>query len=37
MASPVMECNKPGNYRLMVDVVSDSGIQSYEHFFKVVE
>jgi len=36
-ASPVMECSKPGNYRLMVDVVSDSGIQSYEHFFKVVE
>ena len=37
MASPVMECSKPGNYRLMVDVVSDSGIQSFEHFFKVVE
>ena len=37
MASPVMKCDKPGNYRLIVDVITDSDIQSYEHFFKVVE
>ena len=37
IASPAMECTKPGNYRLLVDVITDSGIQSYEHFFKVVE
>lgn len=37
IASPVMKCSKPGNYRLLVDVISDSGIRSYEHFFNVVE
>ena len=37
IASPAMECTKPGNYRLLVDVITDSDIQSYEHFFKVVE
>jgi len=37
ITSPVMECSKPGNYRLLVDVISDSDIRSYEHFLKVVE
>ena len=37
IASPAMECTKPGYYRLLVDVITDSGIRSYEHFFKVIE
>ena len=29
--------NQPGVFRLIVDVITDSDIQSYEHFFKVVK
>ena len=29
--------NQPGNYRLIVDVITDSDIRSYEHAFQVVE
>ena len=37
VAAPAMECDKPGRYRLMVDVITDSGVQSYEQAFNVVE
>ena len=35
-ASPLV-CNEPGRYRLMVDVITESGVQSYEQIFNVVE
>ena len=37
IALPALKCNKPGNYRLIVDVITDSDIRSYEHAFQVVE
>ena len=37
VTSPAMACNEPGRYRLMVDVITDSGVQSYEQAFSVVE
>ena len=37
IASPALKCSKPGNYRLIVDVITDSDIRSYEHAFQVVE
>jgi hypothetical protein len=37
VASPALKCSKPGNYRLIVDVITDSDIRSYEHAFQVVE
>ena len=37
MASPSLKCSKPGNYRLIVDVITGSDIRSYEHAFQVVE
>lgn len=35
--SPVMKCNKPGNYRLIVDVFTSDCVWSYEHSFKVTD
>jgi hypothetical protein len=37
IALPALKCSKPGNYRLIVDVITDSDIRSYEHAFQVVE
>ncbi|MDO4746205.1 MAG: hypothetical protein Q4B18_06595, partial [Bacillota bacterium] len=37
IASPALKCSKPGNYRLIVDVITDSDIRSYEHAFQVVK
>jgi len=31
------KADKPGRYRLLVDVFTDTGVQSYEHPFEVVE
>jgi len=32
-----LTCNEPGHYRLLVDVITDEGIRSYERTFNVVE
>ena len=32
-----LSCSKPGCYRLLVDVITESGVQSYERLFNVVE
>ena len=37
VASPALKCSKLGKYRLIVDVITDSDIRSYEHAFQVVE
>ena len=37
IAAPSLKCSKPGNYRLIVDVITGSDIRSYEHAFQVVE
>ena len=37
VAAPAMVCDEPGRYRLMVDVITESGVQSYEQAFSVVE
>lgn len=37
ITTPPLVCDKPGQYRLLVDVITDFGIQSYEHSFQVVE
>ena len=31
-----LTCDKPGRYRLLVDVIGDSGVRSYEHRFEAV-
>ena len=37
IALPAMKCSNPGRYRLLVDVITDEGIRSYERTFNVVE
>jgi hypothetical protein len=37
VALPDLKCSKPGNYRLIVDVITNSDIHSYEHAFQVIE
>ena len=29
--------NKPGYYRLIVDIITESDVKSYEHKFEVIE
>ena len=31
------KAEKPGRYRLLVDVFTEKGVQSYEHLFEVME
>ena len=33
---PSLSCSKPGRYRLLVDVITESGVQSYEKSFEVI-
>ena len=37
MIIPDLKCNKPGYYRLIVDVITESDVKSYEHKFEVIE
>ena len=37
MPAPSLSCSKPGCYRLLVDVITESAVQSYECLFNVVE
>ena len=37
MALPSLTADKPGRYRLLVDVFTETGVQSYEYPFEVVE
>ena len=37
MKASSLSCSKPGCYRLLVDVITESGVQSYERLFNVVE
>ena len=36
MPKPSLSCSKPGRYRLLVDVITESGVQSYEKSFEVI-
>ena len=36
MSAPAQTCNKPGRYRLLVDVITKSDVRSYERTFEVV-
>lgn len=34
---PILKCSRIGNYRLIIDIITDSDIWSYEHFFTVTQ
>ena len=36
MPATSLSCSKPGRYRLLVDVITESGVQSYEKSFEVI-